>query len=287
LTQSVLRRKPCLPIGHFIKIQIREGYVMNLRTRAALCAIVLAGFSAFPGTGSARGIRTDSGNWTLYTAAIPSPAAAVEFAGGGGANPGIGATTPVWISTTPFLGQQDDSQLFNIDQSNSYIYSWTTWSAPYNVGDVTCQNPLSNCAKTPIVAQVGVYALLGNPSATDLAGNPIDGDTEVVFNYAGACPNGAQLTMFGQTYRFSAASGAQCGYSGSYSNDFLFVAGGGVESIVDVGDSTQLVAGLPTGWTPEVSSVPEPSILLLFGVGLAALALRRTAKAAAVPALRH
>jgi PEP-CTERM motif len=250
----------------------------NLRAYAIICATAIASIgAAFPLPSTARGIRTDSGNWTLYAAGSQNASGVIQFSGisgiSGSANPGIGGATPVWISTTPFTGQADDTGLFTIDSANSQIYSWTTWNAPYTSGDVQCQNPLSNCRGTPIVAQVGIYTLLGNDGMDDAQGNPVDGDTEVVFNYASSCPKSAQLTLFGQTYGFSAPAGAQCGYTGTYASDFLFTQSG-VENISS-GTNPQPEMGLPPGWTLESTSVPEPSILALFGLGLAVVALNR------------
>jgi hypothetical protein len=48
----------------------------------------------------------------------------------------------------------------------------------------------------------------------------------------------------------------------------------GVENISS-GTNPQLEMGLPPGWTLESTSVPEPSILALLGLGLAVVALNR------------
>jgi hypothetical protein len=246
----------------------------------------------------ARSIRVDSGNWTQYSSVTESAGGTVNIAGGS-ANPGIGGGTPVWASTLPSgttLDEiQNDSGLFDVDPSSSVVYSWTTWSAPYTAGFISCQNPLSNCSGTPIVAQVGVYSLsndANNQGIFDLSGNPVAGDTEVVFNYSGACPSSAQLSLFGETFAFNPAAGAQCDLianpSSIYTNDFLFTSTG-VE-YVDCGctgsedGEVELQSGPPPGWSlVAATAVPEPGTLSLLAAALASMIFyaRRATLAAA------
>jgi hypothetical protein len=217
-----------------------------VKTQIALIGTVLVAGTALLGSpASARAIRTDSGNFNCI-----ANTSALAF------NPGL--TGKVDVCT--FSGTTVDDQEIGVgpfEADVATVYSWDGGNAGAN-----WQSSV----------QVAVYTLDGN----DGSGNPTslvaNGDTEFAFNYIngnGTCLVSAlastpTLTFDKKTYRFTGAGGAGICDAASTS-DFVFSPTGYVGWIND--DSMLETKGLPPGWSPASTSVPEPDSFALALIG--------------------